>query len=158
MKNTKRNVLLSLGGLLVVAQLIPFPPAENPPVGDEIQAPAQVMALLRASCYDCHSNETVWPWYSHVIPSKWYVRQHVVEGRSHLNFSTWGDYSPRRAQHRLEEVMEYVSEGWMPLESYLRLHPEAELGQAERQVIVEWAQGMLEAYQAPPPADSGTLP
>ena len=175
MKNPKRAGFLSLGALIVIAQLVPLPPAENPPVGQEVPAPAEVMTLLRTSCYDCHSNETVWPWYSHVIPSKWFVRQHVVEGRGHLNFSTWGEYPPERADHKLEEVIEYVSEGWMPMESYVRMHGEADLSQDQRQAIVDWAEGVRAAFQAsvesqttedsepdpgaePPPADPGGTP
>jgi hypothetical protein len=168
MRNPKRTAFLSLGALILIAQLVPYPPAENPPIGVEVHAPAQVMSILRTSCYDCHSNETVWPWYSHVIPAKWFVRNHVVEGREHLNFSTWDSYSPERADHKLEEVMEYVEEERMPLESYVRLHGDAALDEDQRQIIVAWALGMRALHRdflepgereaeavEPPPADAG---
>ena len=142
MKIDRRTVLFPLGLLLLIAQLIPFPPAENPPVGMEVDAPTEAREILKASCYDCHSNESVWPWYSHVIPAKWFVRQHVVEGRSHLNFSTWGEYSPERANRKLEEVAEEVEDGAMPLPSYLRMHPEAVLSQEQRDLLVAWAEGL----------------
>jgi hypothetical protein len=138
----RRMIPVALAALLLVAQAIPIPPAENPPVGQELQAPAEVMTVLRTSCYDCHSNETVWPWYSHVIPSKWFVRQHVVEGRGHLNFSTWGEYPARRAAHKLEEVVELVEEGEMPLASYLWLHAEAGLSEEDADRIIDWARSL----------------
>lgn len=134
-----RVALVTLIGGLVVAQVVPIPPAENPTVGQEVPADAEVRQILQTSCYDCHSNETIWPWYSHVIPSKWFVRKHVVEGREHLNFSTWGQYTPERAAHKMEEVVEMIEEGEMPLPSYLRLHGEAELSPAQQQVLLIWA-------------------
>ena len=91
--------------------------------------------LLRAACYDCHSNETVWPWYAHVAPSSWFVAQHVDIGRRHLNFSTWADYPPSKADHKLEEIVEYVENHEMPLPSYLPLHPEAKLTDDDRRLI-----------------------
>ena len=104
--------------------------------------PASVSPLLRAACYDCHSNETVWPWYAHVAPSSWFVAKHVDEGRRHLNFSTWGEYPPSKADHKLEEIIEYVENGEMPLASYTPLHPEAKLSDEDRAAIVEWAKAM----------------
>jgi hypothetical protein len=131
--------LSALAAVLLIAQIVPFPAAENPPVGQEVPAPDGVRAILRTSCYDCHSNDTVWPWYSRVIPSKWFVRQHVAEGRRHLNFSTWGEYSPDRAARKLDEVVEMVEDGVMPLKSYLRMHGDAVLSAEDAAAMVEWA-------------------
>jgi hypothetical protein len=139
----RTKVLGAVAALLIVAQGIPYPPAQNPPVTEEVEAPEAVRVLLRKSCYDCHSNETVWPWYSRVIPAKWFVRHHVMEGREQLNFSTWAGYSEERADRKLEEVMEYVEEGWMPMQSYLRLHPEARLTSEEKDRIVAWAESLM---------------
>lgn len=139
MKKGVRVALFSFIGVLVIAQVAPIPPAENPPVGQEVPANVEVREILRTSCYDCHSNETIWPWYSHVVPSKWFVRRHVVEGRGHLNFSTWGQYSPERAAHKMEEVVEMIEEGAMPMSSYLRLHGEAVLSPAQQQALLDWA-------------------
>ena len=72
-----------------------------------------------------------------------FVRQHVMEGRGHLNFSTWADYAEERANRKLEEVVEYVEEGWMPMQSYLRLHPEARLTPEEQERIVAWANSLM---------------
>jgi len=137
-----KKLILLLVVLLVIAQLVPFPPAENPPIGEEVPAPAEVRTILRTSCYDCHSNETVWPWYSSVIPTKWLVRNHVQEGRGHLNFSTWEVYPPDRAARKLEEVVEMVEGGEMPLKSYERMHPGAELTSEEAARLMDWARSL----------------
>lgn len=145
-------------GLLVVAliaQIVPYPPAENPPVGVEVPAPSEVRNVLRTACYDCHSNETVWPWYSRVIPAKWFVRHHVLEGRESLNFSTWETYSPERAEHKLEEVVEMVEEGAMPLASYLRMHADANLSPEQEEMIVSWARELMTGQ--PQSAGSGEV-
>jgi hypothetical protein len=125
--------------LILVAQLLPFPPADNPPVTGSIQPPPDVAAILHKGCYDCHSNETLWPWYSHVIPMKWLVRRHVQQGRKQLNLSEWAAYRANERTHLLEEMAEVVEMGEMPLPSYLRLHPEAELTPDEVARLVEWA-------------------
>jgi hypothetical protein len=137
-----RKLLIALVVLLVIAQVVPFPPADNPPLGQEVPAPPEVRTILRVSCYDCHSNETIWPWYSHVIPMKWLVRGHVMEGREHLNFSTWDQYTPQRASRRLEDVVDMVQEGEMPLPSYLRLHSDAALSPEDQSRIIEWARAL----------------
>ncbi|MDP2470322.1 MAG: heme-binding domain-containing protein [Candidatus Palauibacterales bacterium] len=136
---SKRNRILVMTGLLVIAiQLVPVR-RDNPPVTAEIQTPDEIGSLLRGSCYDCHSNLTEWPWYSRVAPASWLVVKDVRKGRSELNFTEWGDYTDRRRDHKLEELEEKVSEGEMPLKIYLPLHPEARLTDAERQVLVDWA-------------------
>ena len=138
-----KKVVTGVAGILVLAlavgQILPLPPAENPPVEGEVDAPPQVMAVLRTSCYDCHSHETVWPWYSHVVPAKWLVRSHVVEGRGALNFSAWNGYDANRRGRKRDEVAEMVESGEMPLAGYVVLHKEAALTQAEAQLLVAWA-------------------
>ena len=149
MKNKLGRILLIvLASGLLVAQLVPYPPADNPPIGQEVPATAEVRTILETSCYDCHSNETVWPWYSHVIPAKWFVRGHVSEGRSAVNFSTWEQNSPERAARKLEEVVEMVEDGAMPLPSYSRMHPEAVLSPEEAAKIIEWARAQGAAYDS----------
>lgn len=139
-KRTRNRLLGAAVALVVIVQILPFPPAENPPVTGTIQPPQEVAEILRRACFDCHSNETVWPWYSHVIPMKWLVRRHVQEGREHLNLSEWSVYPADERTHLLEEMAEVLEEGAMPLQSYLRLHPEAELTPEEMALLVAWAQ------------------
>ena len=86
------RILLVIALVLFAIQLVPVP-RENPPVTAEIQAPDQVRSLLESSCYDCHSNQTVWPWYSHVAPVSWLVYRDVRKARDELNFSLWGEYT-----------------------------------------------------------------
>jgi hypothetical protein len=146
------NWKVVLRTLAIVFLLMQFvrPDRTNPEIDPalDLHASAElnesVSSLLRTSCYDCHSNETVWPWYAHVAPSSWFVTKHVNEGRRHLNFSTWGAYPPSKADHKLEEIVEYVENGEMPLPSYLPLHAEAKLTDDDRLLIMDWARGLRE--------------
>ena len=123
---------------VVLAQFIPVE-RTNPPVGSEIQAPPDVRAILRRSCYDCHSHETVWPWYSHVAPMSWLVSHDVHEARGKLNFSAWNRYSSSEQAENVEHVWEEVEKGDMPLWYYLPLHRNAVLSPADRDVLRMWA-------------------
>lgn len=137
-----RRVAVVLGGILVAAfaliQLVPVD-RSNPAVVADLQAPPEVTSVLRASCYDCHSNETRWPWYSRVAPASWLVAHDVEEGRSRLNFSLWGAYDGKRRQRLAEELWEEVEKGEMPLPLYLLAHPGARLSQDETEVLRRWS-------------------
>ncbi len=111
----------------------------NPPVTGTIEAPEKVMAILKRSCFDCHSNETKWPWYSYVAPVSWLVGNDVNDGRKHMNFSEWDTYNERRRNHKIKECGEEVEEGEMPLWFYIPLHPEAEMLPEDIQTIVAWS-------------------
>lgn len=122
-------VLLVAAGALVLIQLVPYGRAHtNPPVAVE---PAWDLPATRSladrACFDCHSNETRWPWYSHLAPTSWLVQDHVDEGRRILNFSEWN-----RSYEEAGEAAESVLEGEMPPASYLLLHPDARLSPSER--------------------------
>jgi hypothetical protein len=82
----------------------------NPPVTGEIEAPEKVMAILRTSCYDCHSNETKWPWYSYIAPASWLIADDVQVGRGHMNFSEWSGYNTKQRNHKRKECGEEVEE------------------------------------------------
>jgi hypothetical protein len=139
-----RRVVL---GLLVVGVAIQlYRPARTNPAGDPATSltaaapvPSEVAAVLKRSCYDCHSSETRWPWYSNVAPVSWGVIGHVNEARGHFNFSEWGNYSPARRATILENICDEVREGGMPLASYLLLHWDARLSHADRKAICGWA-------------------
>ena len=124
---------------LLGAQLVPVD-RTNPAVESEVPAPGPVREILRRSCYDCHSHETRWPWYSRVAPVSWLVRHDVNHAQEHLNFSTWNRYDAEKRKEHLEEIAEEVEEGAMPLWYYLPLHPEARLSDADRRTLVEWTQ------------------
>jgi heme-binding protein len=111
----------------------------NPPVETDLPAPTNAKNALRTACYDCHSNETAWPWYSHVAPVSWLLAYDVVEGREELNFSTWQRYDAKKQQKKLKETIETLNEGEMPPWFYTMMHPTARLADADRQAIVAWA-------------------
>ncbi|MDY7091821.1 MAG: heme-binding domain-containing protein [Acidobacteriota bacterium] len=132
-----RYLLIALVVLFLGLQVVPVE-RTNPPVEGEIPAPPEVREILRRACYDCHSNETVWPWYSYVAPVSFLVARDVKEGREELNFSTWSRLSAKRQNHILEEVWEEVEEGEMPLPIYLPTHPEARLTPQDRATLRNW--------------------
>ena len=124
--------------ILIAIQFIPVNKT-NPPVTAELNAPAEIMSVFKKSCYDCHSNETEWPWYSFVAPVSWIVSGDVKDGRLHLNFSKWGNFSRKDIVKMKEEIWEEIERGKMPLGKYIFMHPEAELDQKEKDLIKEWA-------------------
>ncbi len=131
---TPKKVLLWTAVALLAFQLVPYGrDNENPPVAAEPawDDPA-TRALFFRACRDCHSNETVWPWYSSVAPVSWLVARDVDEARSHFNVSTWGPDS----EHG-EDAAEKVEEGEMPLWYYRPLHPEARLSDSEREALIQ---------------------
>jgi cytochrome c553 len=88
---------------------------------------ASTAKLLKDACYDCHSHETKYPWYTNVVPLSWWIKKHIVKGREELNFSTWATYTAKKADHKLEESIEMLEEKKMPLKSYVIAHSEAKL-------------------------------
>lgn len=138
MKKTLAIVIGVCAGLGIAIQLVPVE-RSNPAVVADINAPPAVAEVLRASCYDCHSNETRWPWYSRVAPASWLVAHDVDEARDHLNFSLWGTYEAKRQQHLASEIWEEVEDGEMPLAKYLLAHPGARLSKDDRALLAAWS-------------------
>lgn len=124
--------------LLGAAQFIPVD-RTNPPVTSEVDAPPAVLALLKRACYDCHSNRTRWPWYSHVAPVSWLLADHVHDGRADLNFSEWPVFDLEGRSLAMEDIRKEMTHHGMPLKSYLILHPEARLTDAEYDTLARWA-------------------
>ena len=127
-----RWIVSGLAAALVVIQFVPYGRDHtNPPVTQDAPWPsAEARQLAVRACYDCHSNETRWPWYSNVAPMSWFVQDHIDDGRNNLNFSEWD-----RPQDT-DELAESVREGEMPLRSYLVLHSSARLSGAEREELL----------------------
>ena len=104
-----------------------------------------VSELLKTACYDCHSNQPTYPWYTNIAPVSWWIKHHINEGSSHLNFSLWGTYSDKRKNHKLEECIEMIEEGEMPMTSYTLIHKEAKLTDAQKMQLVEFFKSLKNA-------------
>jgi hypothetical protein len=141
MKHVRRILKWSAAALFVAFLAIQLVPVDrtNPPVETEVAASVEVRSILRRACYDCHSHETVWPWYSRIAPVSWLVARDVHEGRRHVNFSTWNRLSEREQREAREESWEEVEAGRMPLWIYRPLHPSARLSEADRSALRAWA-------------------
>ncbi|HIL80808.1 MAG TPA: heme-binding protein [Myxococcales bacterium] len=135
---SQKTILIALGATFLAAQIVPVD-RENPPVESEVSAPQDVRAVLERACYDCHSNQSRWPWYGYLAPASWLIAYDIEEARDHLNFSTWDRYDEDEQIDKIEEAWEEVEEGEMPPFFYLPLHPTARLDEADRAVLREWA-------------------
>jgi len=122
----------------IAIQLVPVS-RTNPPVEGDFRGSAEVVSVLRRACYDCHSNETVWPWYSRVAPVSWVIAHDVNEGRAELNFSTWDQLSTEKQAKAMKESWKEVAEGEMPTWYYVVLHPEARLSANDQSVLQAWS-------------------
>lgn len=148
------RAVVILAAALVLAQFVPVD-RTNPPRGGEVPAPPEVRAILKRACYDCHSNETVWPWYGKVAPFDWLMERDVREGRREVNFSTFADAPLKRRQRKWMEIPEQIEKNEMPPWFYTAVHPEARLSEADRAALIQWAQengrreGPPEAAPAP---------
>ena len=140
----KRKLKWILGALVVMFGLLQFanPSRTNPPVVNDLMAisapPLRVAAMLHAACYDCHSHETKWPWYSRIAPMSWQIAQDVNEGRKNLNLSDWPVGNPARAAKRLENMSEQIDYREMPLKKYALIHADARLTDVERKELTDW--------------------
>lgn len=101
--------------------------------------PDSVNIILQNSCYDCHSNNTRYPWYSFIQPGAWWMASHIKKGKADLNFSDFGSYSKRKQQSKFKAINNSVKDETMPLSSYTLMHPKAKLSGAEKKVIMDWA-------------------
>jgi len=136
--NKLKIVLILMAVIIIAIQFIPVN-RTNPPITAGLDAPMEVISVFKKSCYNCHSNETEWPWYSNIAPVSWLIASDVKDGRSHLNFSKWEDFSRKDIVKMKEEIWEEIDKGKMPLSKYIFMHPEAELDQKEKDLIKAWA-------------------
>jgi exonuclease VII small subunit len=137
-------------GLLVALVLIQFyRPAKNidptTPASDitvAYQTPPEITQILHKACYDCHSNNTAYPWYNNFQPVAMWLADHVKDGKDELNFSEYGNFKTKRKLKKLREIVKEVEENEMPLDSYTWIHSEARLTAAEKQLLIEWAKAL----------------
>lgn len=145
LRKTIRNVLIAIGTVGILIQFIQ-PVRDNPVIDPAMtiqaqqQVPADIASLLERGCRDCHSNATVWPFYSYIAPASWLVSYDVMEGRKHLNLSEWGRYKEGKKVQKLSGIYQAVTDRTMPLPKYIPLHPEADFTDAERAALTAWAQ------------------
>lgn len=135
-KDAKIAAVIVLAGL-IISQAFRIDKS-NPPVRTEL-ANIAVSPLLHKACYDCHSNQTVWPWYSNVAPVSWLLASDVSEGRRELNFSEWGSYTSEKQLHKLQAIAEKMQAGDMPPWYYSIIHADARLEPEQREEIRNWS-------------------
>jgi hypothetical protein len=140
----KKKLTWIFGALVLAFVLLQFtnPPRTNPPVAHDLMAtnapPPQIATMLHAACYDCHSSETRWPWYSRVAPMSWQIAKDVNDGRENLNLSDWPVNDPKRAAKKLEDMSEQIGYGEMPLKKYTLIHRDARLTESQRKELSDW--------------------
>jgi cytochrome c553 len=150
-----KKILIWVVILLAAIQFIH--PAKN--ISTEISAakiiaPAEVEQILKTSCNDCHSNNTIYPWYNNIQPVAWLLNHHVDEGKHELNFDEFASYKPRKQYHKMEELEEMVNEDEMPLPSYLLVHKDAVLNAQQKEVLIDWSKSIRADLEAKYPKDS----
>lgn len=161
MKKYLRPFLYGLLALFVLAQL--YRPTRNLSniqtnhVSTKYPVPQEVEAILKPACYDCHSNQTRYPWYAEVQPVAFWLADHVNEGKRKLNLSEFSNRSIAVQNHKFEEIIEVLNEKEMPLKSYTWTHGDAVLTQQQRQLLVDWAQTNMNTLKTQYPADSLVL-
>ncbi|MFM2139295.1 MAG: hypothetical protein RJA57_1602 [Bacteroidota bacterium] len=154
-----RKILYALLAAFVVIQFI-HPKrnrSEGPQthyIGTRYNVPEPVKHLLDKACVDCHSNNTRYPWYAKLQPVHWWLNKHIKEGKEELNFDEYTHRSLRYQYHKMEETIEMVKEGEMPLKSYTWIHRDARLTDQEKALITGWAQSVMDTLKARYPMDS----
>ena len=113
----------------------------------ENQVPATIKNRLQVSCYDCHSNNTDYPWYSKIQPSAWYLEDHIQEGKDELNFNEWAEYSDRRKNSKLRSIISQIEEDEMPLDSYTLIHRDAILSDEDKTLIVDFITALKDSLE-----------
>ncbi|HKP33021.1 MAG TPA: heme-binding domain-containing protein [Chitinophagaceae bacterium] len=144
-----RRILLILLIIFVIIQFIrPARNLSNVVSSNDIAKlyviPDTVQNILKVSCYDCHSNNTNYPWYSNIQPVGWWLQWHVNDGKKELNYSEFGSYEPRRQWRRLKQTAELAQKHEMPLDSYLWIHKESKLSETQIKLLSDWAESLAE--------------
>ncbi|MAU76893.1 MAG: cytochrome C [Crocinitomicaceae bacterium] len=142
---SKRSVLITLLIVFVAIQVkttdkTPFKITPESDFLTSEEAPQEVTQLIQSACYDCHSNQTQYPWYSHVAPVSWWLERHINNGKSKVNFSIWDTYSPAQQVTLKNESAELIEKKWMPILTYKITHTDARLTEAQRLMLIDWLQ------------------
>ena len=138
-----KKALFIISAILIIIQFFSID-KQNPPADMEkdfivlAKPPFEVGEKIKNACYDCHSHNTKYPWYSNIAPVSWLLKEHVNNGRNHLNFSIWSDYKESKKDHKLDECIEMVETGEMPMKGYVLLHEEANLTNEQKHAMIDW--------------------
>jgi cbb3-type cytochrome oxidase cytochrome c subunit len=158
-KKVVRIILIVLLFIFIVIQFIR--PGRNKHEGDNANditrkypVPADVQQVLSNSCYDCHSNNTRYPWYVNIQPVGWWLANHINDGKREINFSEFSSYSIRKQFNKLKECREQVVESNMPLSSYTLIHKDAILDTVKKSLVINWIDGIMNQMKATYPPDS----
>ena len=161
MKKIIKSIALLLFAALIVIQFFRLEKnlsAIDGPEANDISkvypVPQEVASILESSCYDCHSNNTHYPWYANFQPVAWWLADHIKEGKKEINFSEFASYRIGRQYKKLEEIKKEVEEGEMPLQSYTIIHGDAKLSAAQKEILLQWASTTRDSIKANYPADS----
>ena len=151
MKFIKIIAWLALVALIVI-QFFPITLNESDTVPQsdfmvENQVPATIKNRLQVSCYDCHSNNTDYPWYSKIQPAAWYLEDHIQDGKDELNFNEWAEYSDRRKNSKLRSIISQIEEDKMPLDSYTLIHKDAILSDEDKRVIIDYMTALKDSLE-----------
>lgn len=156
---TSGKVFLTLIILFIVIQF--FHPLKNSSTAQSphdisvaYAEPENVRTILNKACNDCHSNNTRYPWYNNVQPVAWWLASHIEDGKRSLNFNEFSTYRTARQYHRMQDIIDEVKEGDMPLGSYTLIHTDARLTPAEKTTLIDWATSVRTTMKAKYPADS----
>ncbi len=158
LKRILKYTAIFLGIAILVIQIIR--PEKNNSANDSFHisknypVSTEVNAILKTACNDCHSNNTVYPWYSNIQPIAWWLEDHVNDGKKHLNLSEFLKYPPYRQFHKLEEIEEVLAENEMPLSSYTIIHRDAKLDNTQKEILIHWSKAMRDSMENRYPADS----
>ena len=159
-----KKILIGLGIVLIIIQFIRPKKNVSTEVAQDFTAmyevPTEVANLLKVSCFDCHSNNTEYPWYSNVEPVGWWLNGHIKDGKRGLNFSEFTSLPLFVQNRKFDEIIEHIKEKEMPLPYYtmLGLHPEAKLSDGQRTLIMDWARAQMDYLKDTYPADSLAVP
>ena len=151
----KKGIKYLLWTILIILVAIQFVPVNREmPKSDEnkdflviTQAPEDVQILMRNACFDCHSNETNWPWYSHIAPISFVIVEHIVDGKDHLNFSNWSTYDFGDYPNILKHMKKEIEKRGMPLAGYTLFHTDAKLTDERKELILNWIDKVSDSYK-----------
>lgn len=162
MKTWQKIVLILLVAFIIIQFFHPQHNTSNAAQPNNITniygANEEIKNILKTSCYDCHSNNTHYPWYAKIQPVAWWLYDHVQEGKHHANYDEFGTLTAARQYHILEESIHEVKEGVMPLKSYLIIHTNSRLTDIQKQAFMNWCQSIRDTLKARYPADSLKMP